>query len=74
MALLKEQEAICLELGNLAGLAHCYWKRGLLARERDTKREKPTAALNIFTNLNMPRERDAVLAEVNMIEAGSQGI
>jgi len=40
---------------------------GLLAREqrdRKTEREKLAAALDIFTELNMPRERDAVRAEL----------
>jgi tetratricopeptide (TPR) repeat protein len=68
MALLKKQEALCLELANRRGLAYCYWKWGLLARkqsDRNTEREKLTAALDIFTELNMPRERDAVRAELN---------
>src|SRR5271165_1044608 len=65
--LLKKQEALCLELGNRSGLAYCYWNSGLLAREqRDRKTEmaKLAAALGIFTELNMPRERDAVRAEL----------
>jgi hypothetical protein len=40
---------------------------GLLAREqrdRNTEREKLAAALVIFTDLKMPRERDAVRAEM----------
>jgi len=63
----KKKEALCLELGNRRGLAYCYWNWGLLAREqRDSKmeREKLAAALDIFTKLNMPRERDAVRAEL----------
>jgi hypothetical protein len=63
----KKKEALCLELGNRRGLAHCYWYWGLLAREqrdRKTEREKLAAAIGIFTELNMPRERDAVLAEL----------
>jgi tetratricopeptide (TPR) repeat protein len=67
MALLKKQEALCLELGNRSGLAHCYWNRGLLARKQrhpETEREKLAAALDIFTELAMPRERDAVRAEL----------
>ena len=65
MALFKKQEALCLELGNRRGLAYCYWKWGLLARkqsDRNTEREKFAGALNIFTELNMPRERDEVRA------------
>jgi hypothetical protein len=67
MALHKKREAFCLELGNKSSLAHCYWTWGLLAREQhdsNTERKKLTAALDIFTALNMPRERDVVLAEL----------
>jgi tetratricopeptide (TPR) repeat protein len=67
LALLKKQEALCLELGNRSGLAHGYWYCGLLARDRhdrNTEREKLAAALDIFTDLNMPRERDEVRAEL----------
>src|SRR5271157_1957835 len=67
MALHKKQEAICLELGNKSGLGMCYWQWGLLARaqgDRKTEKEKLEQALAIFTELKMPRERDAVLAEL----------
>lgn len=73
MALLKKKEAICLELGNLASMAYCYWSWGLLAREqgdRQVEREKLAAAVDIFTKLNMPRERDAVRAELEKTKAG----
>jgi len=66
-ALVNKQEALCLELGNRSSLAYCYWNWGLLARkQRDhkTEREKLTATLDIFTELNMPRERDEVRAEL----------
>jgi tetratricopeptide (TPR) repeat protein len=66
--LFKKAEALCLELGNRNSLAHCYWDWGLLAREQSngkTEREKLAASLEIFTELNMPRERDAVRAELN---------
>jgi hypothetical protein len=67
LALHKKGEALCLELGTRRDLAYCYWQWGLLAREqrdRKTEREKLASALDIFTELNMPRERDAVLAEL----------
>jgi tetratricopeptide (TPR) repeat protein len=67
MALLKKQETLCLELGNRSALAYCYWNWGLLARkqrDRKAEREKLAAALDIFTELNLPRERDAVRAEL----------
>ena len=44
---------------------------GLLAREQqdnDTEREKLKGALQIFTELNMPREQKAVQNELNSIE------
>ncbi len=71
MALQKKNEALCVELGNRSGLGHCYLNWGLLAREmndptreREREREKLEAALNIFTELNMPRERDEVIEEL----------
>jgi tetratricopeptide (TPR) repeat protein len=70
--LLKKKEALCLELGNRRDLAICYCNWGLLAREqrdRKTEREKLAAALNIFTDLNMPRERDEVRAELEKTTA-----
>jgi hypothetical protein len=72
MALLKKQEALCLELSNRRGLAYCYWTWGLLAREqRDRKpeQEKLAAAHDIFTELNMPRERHAVRSELQKTTA-----
>ena len=67
LALLKKKEAICLELGNRAGLGYCYYYWGLLARaqgDRKTEKEKLEQALAIFTELKMPRERDAVQKEL----------
>ena len=67
MALLKKQEAFCLELGNRSSLANCYWACGLLARkqrDRKAEREQLAAALDIFSELNMPRERDEVRSEL----------
>ena len=75
MALHKKVEALCLELGNRRGLAYCYWAWGLLAREqrdRKTEREKLAAALDIFTELNMARERDEVRAELEKTTAADR--
>jgi hypothetical protein len=75
MALLKKAEALCLELGNKDSLAHCYWRWGLLTREqrdRKTEREKLVAALDIFTELNMPHKRDAVQAELEETAAADR--
>ena len=49
-------------------LGNCYWSWGLLARhlkDQGVEREKLAAALALFTDLNMPRERDAVAAELS---------
>jgi hypothetical protein len=75
MALHKKKEALCLELGNRSGLAYCYLYWGLLAREqrdRNTELEKLAAALDIFSELNMPRERDAVRAELEKTTAADR--
>lgn len=68
LALLKKQEELCLELDSKLGLGHCYWYWGLLARaQKDSQTEhgKSKAALSLLTELKMPRERDAVAAELN---------
>jgi tetratricopeptide (TPR) repeat protein len=70
MELLKKQEALCLELGSKNGLGYCYWSWGLLAREMhdsEGEHEKLQAALQIFTKLNMPREKESVQAEIDKI-------
>jgi hypothetical protein len=69
----KKQEAFCLDFGNRRGLAHWAWAQ--LAREqRDhkTEREKLAAALEIFTELNMPHKRDAALAEPDKTAAADR--
>jgi hypothetical protein len=68
LALLKKKEVLCLELGNKGSLGYCYWGWGLLARalnDSAIEKEKRLSALTIFTELKMPRERDAVAAELN---------
>ncbi len=73
LALHKKEEAICLELGNKAGLGYCYWQWGSLARQqgdKDAEKQKLEQALAIFAELKMPRERDAVLAEPDKTDAG----
>jgi hypothetical protein len=67
LPIVQQREALCLELGSRRDLAYCYWQWSLLARkqrDRKTEREKLAAALDIFTELNMARERDAVRAEL----------
>jgi hypothetical protein len=75
LELLKKEEVLCLELGNRSGLAYCYWKWSLLAheqRDRKMQREKLAAALEIFTELNMAREREAVRAELEKTTAADR--
>jgi hypothetical protein len=51
-------------------LAYCYWSWGLLARQQNdgnTECEKLRAALQLFTALDMQREKEAVQAELNKI-------
>jgi tetratricopeptide (TPR) repeat protein len=63
LALHKKQEGLCLELGSKEGLAHCYWSWGLVdGALGNTVGElaKLSAALDLFRELGMPRERDAV--------------
>jgi tetratricopeptide (TPR) repeat protein len=70
VALYKKKEGICLELGNKSSLGNCYWNWGLLARAQGDKRtgkQKLEQALAIFTELKMPRERDAVQAELDKL-------
>ncbi len=67
LALLKKQEALCETPGLKRDIGYCYWNWGLLARsqqDQQTEHKKLQAALEIFTTLNMPRERDAVQAEL----------
>jgi tetratricopeptide (TPR) repeat protein len=68
LALIRKREAICLELGNRVDLGKCYWSWRLLAKAQNdpkTSQEKLAQALSIFTELKMPRERDAVLKAMN---------
>ena len=61
--------------GTRKGLGYCHWHGGLLAhaqRDSKTEREKLTAALEIFTELNMPRERDEVRAELEKTTAADR--
>jgi len=67
LALHKKQEAICLELGNKSGLAYCYYNLALIERAHGNSKgeqEKLSAALALFQGLGMPRQRDAVEAEL----------
>jgi tetratricopeptide (TPR) repeat protein len=67
MELHHKEEQLCLELGARSPLGYCYWNWGLVARaqaDHATEREKLQAALDIFTELKMPQERDEVAAEL----------
>jgi tetratricopeptide (TPR) repeat protein len=76
MELLKKQEALSSELGHKSGLGHCYWYWGRWARakgDRATEQQKLQQALALFTELNMPLERDAVQAELDRLNSGVSG-
>jgi len=69
----NKAEALCLESGLKRDLGYCYWNWGLLARAQGdgkTEREKLEQALALFTELKMPRERDAVQAELKKVDSG----
>jgi tetratricopeptide (TPR) repeat protein len=76
MLLHKKQEALCLELGNKRELGHCYHQWGLLACEQkdlSTAAELLQRSLDLFTDLNMPQECDAVRTKLaESIEEGRQ--
>jgi tetratricopeptide (TPR) repeat protein len=68
LALYRKKEAICLQLGNKSSLGYCYWQWAWLARaegDHATEKQKLQQALALFTELNMPRERDAVQSELD---------
>ena len=67
LALHRKKEAICLELGNKSSLGYCYWSWGLLERDfrnHEAELDKLSRALALFTELGMPRQREAVAAEL----------
>ena len=72
MVLLRKQEGVCEELGNKLALGYCYFGWGLTARALGNSEEglrKLRAALTLFAELPMPRERDKVAAEITKTEA-----
>ena len=74
LALHKKKEAICLELGNKVGLGYCYWNWGLLERALGNsggEQAKLSAALALFRELGMPRERDEVEAALAKTQPGA---
>jgi tetratricopeptide (TPR) repeat protein len=74
LELLRKKEAICLELGKKADLAYCYWSWGLLDRALGNSKGEKTklsAALALFRELGMPRERDKVEAELAKTQPGA---
>ncbi|MBS1825485.1 MAG: NACHT domain-containing protein [Acidobacteria bacterium] len=70
MELAKKQEALSLELGDRAGLAFSLANQGLILLDQNKSgqaRTLLTQALQIFTELNMPRERALAETWVNQI-------
>jgi len=73
LVLLQKSETICIELGLKRDLGYCYYYWGLLARaqgDKKTEKEKLEQALAIFTDLKMPRQRDAAQAELEKVAGG----
>jgi len=58
-----------LATGQAAGAGHFSRANSVIARG---EREKLAAALDIFTELNMPRERDEVRAELEKTAAADR--
>jgi tetratricopeptide (TPR) repeat protein len=70
--LFRKQEAICIELGIKADLGYCYVNWGILAQDQGDQtlaKEKLQAALAIFTELKMPRQRDDVQANLDALNS-----
>ncbi len=70
MALRQREEALCRELDNKVGLARCYFNCGILSRMMNDSKaahEKLDEALRLFSELKMPREIDAIHAEINKL-------
>jgi tetratricopeptide (TPR) repeat protein len=75
LTLYRKKEAICLELGKKSSLAYCYWHIGYLAGlqgHRAVEKQKLQQALALFTELGMPRERDAVQAELHQLDSAQK--
>ena len=71
LILLQKKEPICIELGLRDDLGYCHWQWAWLARaqgDHKTEEQKLERALARFTELKMPRERDAVQAELDKMD------
>ena len=74
LVFLRRSETTRIELGIKQDLGYCYWQWASLARaqgDRATEKQKLQQALDLFTELNMPRERDAVQAELDQVNPAS---
>jgi tetratricopeptide (TPR) repeat protein len=72
LLLYEKKEALCLELGNKSSLGYCYfqWARLEAARgDRTAQKQRLQRALAIFAELGMPRQRDAVQAELDELRS-----
>jgi tetratricopeptide (TPR) repeat protein len=68
LIVLKKTEAICLELEDKTWLANCYARWGVLATDlgdRETAKGKLQRAVELFTELNRPNDRDPIQAMLN---------
>ena len=70
--LLKKQEEICIELGNKSNLGSCYWiwaDIDAAQGDRLAQKQKLQQSLALFAELNMPRQRDDVQAELDQLNS-----
>jgi len=68
--LLQKAEALCRSLNLKRDLGYCNWQWGSVAQaqgDRETASEKYRSALEIFTALKMPLERDGVQADLDKL-------
>jgi tetratricopeptide (TPR) repeat protein len=72
LELLKKQESMCIELGNKSNLGSCYWIWADIEAAQGNRlgqKQKLQQALALFTELNMPRERDSVQAALDQLNS-----
>ncbi|HEY4930967.1 MAG TPA: hypothetical protein VII23_05305 [Terriglobales bacterium] len=72
LPLFQECESICIALGLKRDLGYCYgqWSNLEAARyHRVAQKQKLQQALALFTELNMPRERDRAQSELDQLNS-----
>ena len=72
LPLYQKKETVCTDLGNKSSLGYCYaqWTGLEAARgDHEAQKRKLQQALALFTELNMPRQRDAAQAELDQLNS-----